>query len=408
MADESVMKITYTISAALVLGSFVLTGFTAHAEETRVGSVELIPFPEGSSTFVNAYFSGDGQLRLLNDFGGQDSLIYSYVDGEWTLIRRELRSVVPGLTPFDVSDDGSRTVLSDFVRVDVLDGPTVFTMPREWTYNEVRNGRVNEERVYGYVWGGSISGDGRVVTMSGRDLDYSIFDSLAWFGGGELINLSADLPHDELMYGAGIPSGDGSVIVFAGSDTTTPPSSNAKIIWRWEDGQLTEISAPILFDDQQQSIVDMSEDGDTVFGNVEGPARGGVSSRELSVVRPWSGPSGGQRIAWVWTESQGSVELIDRSRFLETNIRSVVADGSMALLSARPHGNGVNSQYLWFGEHNFVALNELFHTLNISIDADYYAFNEISDDGTKLMGLASVDGQIYSHAIIVTIPDLTP
>lgn len=408
MADRSVMKITHHISAAVCSGLAITVASSVYAGEMGVGSVELIPFPDATTSFINAYFSGDGQLRLAHTYTEHDSDIYRYADGEWELIRRELRTIVPGITPFDVSADGSHVVLSDFSRVDVLDGPAVFTMPREWTFNEHRNGRTYQQRVHGTVTGGFISGDGQVVTMMGREHDEYSFDSLAWFGDGELVNLNADLPRDEMRYGYGIPNGDGSVIVFAGYESGYPTASSADVLWRWQDGQLTEVPGLGQYESELQRLSDISADGQKVFGTSEGPARGAIAYREIEVAEPWYLPTSNQSTAWVWTASGGTAEIIDRSRFLETSMISADADGTTALIWARPHGSQFSERYLWIGGDTFVELDELFHMLNISIDADFYGFNEISDDGTKLMGLASVDGQIYSHAIIVTIPDLTP
>ncbi len=404
------MNITQYIPASLILGSVLAASASpVWAEGQGVGSVELIPFPEGSTSFVNAYFSGDGQLRLLHDLGGLDSYIYQYADGEWAVIRRELRAVVPGLTPFDVSADGSRVMLSDFnSRVEVLDGLLVTTMPREWTYRENHQGHSHTRYARGDVSAGKMSGDGRVVTLVGLERDVSSADSLVWFGGEELVNLSADLPRDGMYYGTGMPNDDGSVIVFGWNMGSAPSSTSEQGIWRWQEGELSEINLIDTFEEFRIELIDISADGGRVFGNVVGPARGGISHTELDEASPWAQPHFGQSIAWIWSEDSGTEELIDRSRFLETSIRSVDAEGSSALIWARPRGSRYLEQYLWLGGNKFIELDELFHSLNISIDADFYGFNEISDDGTKLMGLASVDGQIYSHAIIVTIPDLTP
>jgi hypothetical protein len=409
MPDDLDMNITRHLPTSLILGSVLVASVSpVWAGAQGVGSVELIPFPEGSTSLVNAYFSGDGELRMLHDLGQLDSLIFQYVHGEWILLRRELRAVIPGLTPYDVSADGGLVLLSDFSRVDVVDGSMVVTMPREWTYNVLLNGRVYELTAHGYVWGGSLSGDGQVATMSGRENGRNKNDSLAWFGGDELVNLSADLPREDSTYGAGLPNSDGTVIVFGGTDSISDPQYRADVIWRWSGGQLVEVPRPYLFDEEERSINDISADGETIFGTVIGPARGGVSHEPLAEVTHWARPFWGQEVAWMWTESGGTMPIIDEARFLETRMISADADGSIALILARSRGSRYPEQYLWLGGSNFIKLDELFHSLNISIDADFYGFNEISDDGTKLMGLASVDGQTYSHAIIVTIPDLTP
>ena len=406
MADESVMNITHHISASLVLGSLLVSVSPVQAGEEANGSVELIPFPPNPLNWTNAYFSSDGQLRLVHELTANNSDIYKYANGEWTLIRRELQTLIPGLRPFGVSADGSRIVLGDFSRVDVLDDITVLTMPREWTYPGVQHGHDHQIRIWGNVSGGHISSDGQTVTLTGRERDQYDMDSLAWFGDGELVNLSADLPRDGFSYEAGIPNADGSIIVFSGVTPDGDHQQDWSVVWRWEGGQLTEVPMLNPSSDTRHMVVDISSDGTQVFGNGEGPARGSLSFYELSQSGSWSGPFQGARTAWLWTEQGGTVEIIDRARFLETDIRSVDADGTTALVHARALGSRYATQHLWFGGINFIELDELFHTLNISIDAEYYGFNQISDDGTKLMGLAWIDGRY--QALIVTIPDLTP
>lgn len=408
MADESVMNISHHISASLVLGSVLVAATPAMAEEVGVGSVELIPFPEGSTNYSNSYFSRDGELQLFHDFGRSEQIVYRFVDGEWIVIRRALQSVAPGLTPCGVSTDGEQIALSDFSRLDVIVGPAVITLPRRWSFNEYRNGRLYVEDVFGDVWGGHMSADGQVVTMVGREFDQNEFDSLAWIGGDELVNLNADLPRDGYSYGAGIPNQDGSIIYFGGTSQNQDPAYRAERIWRWKDGELFELPPIGIFDTELIRVKEVSADGEIVFGNVEGPARGGFAYRELEDFTPWAQSLFGQNIGWYWTESEGIVEIIDRARFIETHVGPVKADGSMALVFARLRGTNKVNSYLWFGGNKFVELDQLLHTLNISIEADFYSFNEMSEDGTKLMGVASVDGEINSHAIIVTIPDLAP
>ncbi len=397
------MKITYNISTALVLGSALVAASPALAGEVGVGSVELIPFPEGASNWVNAYFSDDGQVQLLHTYTQSDSDIYRYVDGEWVLIRRELQTIVPGITPFDVSDDGSRVLLSDFYRTDVIDGSVVYTMPKLWTYSVPDGNHSHSELESGSTRAGEISGDGRVVTLMGQRGDEFEFDSLIWANGEELINISDGLPRAGYTYNSGIPSHDGSVVVFGGSG---PDGTHN---WVWEQGSLTEIPMldPVLSTGSEVRLI--SADGHAAFGTEFGPNRGGLSYQEpLGELFPWTNASTRASTAWVWTRDRGTEPVHDPKRFLETFILDIDAAGSRGLVYARLNHSNITHQYLWLGGTKFIQIDELLHSLNIPIDADSYDFNEISDDGTKLMGLASVDGQIYSHAIIVTIPDLTP
>lgn len=403
MADCSVMNITPNILKALVLGPVLIATFPVSAGEAVVGLVELIPLPEGASSWVNAYFSDDGRVRLLHTYTQSDSDIYRYTDGEWVLIRRELQTVMPGITPFDVSDDGSRLLLSDYYRTDVIDGPAVYTMPKLWTYSVENGNHSHRELESGSTRAGEISGDGRVVTLMGQRGDEFKFDSLIWTGGEELVNISDGLPREDYTYNSGIPSQDGSAVVFGGSG---PDGTHN---WVWAQGSLTEIPMldPALSTGSE--VRSMSADGHAVFGNEFGPNRGGLSYQEpLSENLPWSQPSRSASTAWVWTREQGTQPILNHDRFLETFILDIDETGSRGLVLARPKHSNITHQYLWLGGTKFIQVEELLRMLNISIHADSYGFNEISDDGTKLMGLASVDGQTYSHAIIVTIPGLAP
>lgn len=407
MADESVMNISHHISASLVLGSVLVAATPAMAEEVGVSSVELIPFPEDSTSSVNASFSGDGQLRLLYDFGGQDSLIYSYVGGEWVLIRREVISVLPGLTAIDASSDGSRIVLSDFVRVDVVDGPTVITLPREWTYTD-QDGRV--QRVYGTVSGGGISGNGEVVTLSGRQTSSNVSDSLIWADGGELINISDGLPRGEISYSAGMPDEVGAVVAFG--STFHGSINNIRSLWSshgdawvWEDGAAQRVEHLDPGYDVLMQLRAISGNGEAVIGTAQGIWRAPGAFDEPLTMQS-QGLVRGPELSWIWTQASGT-QQITSPQFSEMTVVSINHDASIVLGRGKLV-DGTYDSFLWFRNGKALLLSELFHTLNITIDADFYAFNEISDDGTKLMGLASVNGETYSHAIIVTIPDLAP
>ncbi len=114
----------------------------------------------------------------------------------------------------------------------------------------------------------------------------------------------------------------------------------------------------------------------------------------------------GPELSWIWTQASGT-QQITSPQFSEMTVVSINHDASIVLGRGKLV-DGTYDSFLWFRNGKALLLSELFHTLNITIDADFYAFNEISDDGTKLMGLASVNGETYSHAIIVTIPDLAP
>lgn len=398
------MKITYNISAALVLGTLVSVALPLEAGEGGSAFVEFIPFPDEAGSWLNANFSDDGQLRLLHTYVQNNSDIYRYEDGEWTLIRRELWTPVPGLTPMSVSLDGSVIVLTDFFRTDVLAGSSALTMPRTWSIPEQHNGHSYDTRVWGTVRGGDVSRDGQIVTMSGWETDRHDGDSLVWMGGDDLVNISAPLPREDHSYAAGIPDADGSVIAF---EAETPTGIQ---IWVWEDDQLTQIPALDPDIEPRRSLWAVSADGQAVFGNDDGPRRGalGWGSEPLSEDTAWSSPSYRASTAWKWSQTDGIVEIIDRSRFLETTLIDTDANGDVALVRARPLGSNFARPYLWLGGNNFLLVDDILKAYGVSIEADFYGFNEISDDGTKLMGLAAVDGQTYSHAIIVTIPDLTP
>jgi len=112
----------------------------------------------------------------------------------------------------------------------------------------------------------------------------------------------------------------------------------------------------------------------------------------------------GPELSWIWTQASGT-QQITSPQFSEMTVVSINHDASI-VLGWGELVDGTYDSFLWFRNGKALLLSELFHTLNISIDADSYSFNQISDDGTRLMGHASVND--VRHAIIVTIPDLTP
>lgn len=414
MPDEPGMNITQHIPASLILGSvLVASASPVLAEGQGVGSVELIPFPADSEGHIgNLYFSDDGGVLGLHVYPADRSDIYQYKDGEWAVVRREFQTIVPGYVSYGISGDGERMAMGDLVRLDVHQGATVFTMPNQWTFNEVRNGRLHEQTVYGVLrgneFGRGISGDGEVITMSGKESYQSTrSDSLAWFGGEELVNLSANLDRENTTYGGGLPNEDGRVIVFNGTEFPREPDLRQRVMYRWEDGDLMEIPGLDIFENGESSVAAISADGNTVFGYTEGPRRGSSIYTNLEEWVPWSTVGHGrQRVSWLWTEAGGTHAIMDYDRFLETDVFSVNSDGSLALLYARPRGSNEASQYLWMGDQNFVSIDDLFHSLGISIPVDWFSFREISNDGRILMGIAGINWEF--HAIIVTIPDLTP
>lgn len=377
---------------------------TSAARASEPG-VRLIPLPSEAVEAGNLYFQGDGEPRLLHFYTQRDSVIYAYQDNQWVLIRRELETVVPGLVPVGLSGDGERVVLTDFSRVDVVEGMRVITLAREWRHTERRNGRDYRERVFGWLGNGKMSADGRVVAVAGTEHGRHDTDSLVWTGGGELVNISDDLPREDHSYKAGIPDADGSVVVFAAD---TPEGDE---VWRWEQGQLTQIPGLDHGSAASRTVSHISAQGDAVFGTEYGPRRGGYDyTNPLIRAEPWLYPVALPTTAWLWTQDLGTQEIIDRARFLETRLVDINASGSMALVHARSHGPDQKEswgRYLWLGEANFVNIDDLFYSLGISIKAQWSDFYELSDDGTRLMGLAQLPDNSYA-AIIVTIPDLTP
>ncbi len=404
------MNISKGIAMAFSLGLIATLGSVALAGGVGDSRVELIGFPAESLGAGNLTFTDDGELWLLHQWPAQDSVIYRYQDGEWVLIRREILTPLPGIMPAGISSDGSVMVLTDAYRTEVVEGPAVSTLPRMWTYTVLDGGHAHEEYVFGSVSGGAISGNGQVVTLSGRESGRYKTDSLVWMGSSELINISDGLPREEASYGAGLPSEDGSVIVFG---TGLNDSTGESRIWVWEDGERTEIPRLDPMGEDFHELRAISADGRAVFGTDGGPDRGGLSYWAGPLVDPddWSAqPMQNAATAWVWTQQSGTVPIIDRDRFLETSAMDINADGSVMLGFARPMRTNHWKQFLWFGDwfgdNEFVMVDDLFYSLGISIEADWYGFNAISGDGSKLTGYASIEGRYY--AIIVTIPVRKP
>ncbi len=403
------MNISKSVVTGFSLGLMATLGGVSLAQgevgDSDIG-VELIAFPAASPYAGNLTFTDDGELWLLHQWPAQDSVIYRYQDGQWVLIRREILTPLPGIMPAGISSDGSVMVLTDSDRTEVIDGPAVLTLPRMWTYTVEQNGHAHDEYVFGTIAGRAVSGDGQVVTLMGREPGRYKTDSLVWMGGSELINISDGLPREDASYGAGLPNEDGSVIVFG---TGSNDSTNESHVWVWQDGQRTEIPRLDPTSDASHAHRAISADGLMIFGVDDGPARGGLNYWSGPLVDPddwWAQPTQSAQTAWVWTAQHGTVPIIDRSRFLETSVVDINADGSVMLGDARGIGSNDWEQFLWFGDNEFVLVDDLLYSLGIFIEADWYGFNAISDDGSKLTGLAYVDGQF--SAIIVTIPVRKP
>lgn len=398
LVDESVMKITHHISASLVLGSLLVVASPVFAGD-EIG-VELIELPGDSIDYASLYFSDDGELRLIQRFTSESRIWRK--DGEsWELIRRDLSLEGNFTLPSGLSGDGSVYGIYGIRQFELIDGSTTVLMPEYWYATQTHNGHDSWLPVFGRVSGGDVSHDGKVVTLSGRGSDRSNSDSLIWTGGSELINISDGLPTDDVSYEAGVPNGDGTVVAFSSNDFSTE-----REIWVWQDGTL--INIPTLHTDStgNRCIRAVADDGHAVFGNEYGPLRGAISSEPISAASDWAFPHSVQTTAWMWTESAGTTEIIDRTRFLTTNITGIDANGTMALVRARRLQCNFSERYLWFGDDKFVLVDEVLHALNITIDADWYSLYEVSFDGTKLMGAAIIDGRQYG--LVVTIPDLTP
>jgi len=393
----------FSLGLIATLGSVSLAG--EGADRPGIG-VELIAPPGGAGAFGNFYFSSDGELQLVHAWPGQDSVIFRYQNGEWVLIRREVLTPLPGIMPAGISSDGAVMVLTDSYRTEVVEGPTISMPPRVWYYSTMDGGHAHDEYASGTIAGGAVSRDGQVVTMSGRETGRYKRDSLVWTGGSELINISDGLPREEASYGAGLPNEDGSVIVFGAGLSN---SSGEFQIWVWEDGERTEIPRLDPTIEEFHEFRAITADGRAVFGTDGGPDRGALNYWAGPLVDPsdwWARPSYSAGTAWVWTQQGGIVPIIDRSRFLETTVIDINADGSVMLGDSRAIGTNDWEQFLWFGDNDFVIVDDLLTRLGISIDAQWYGFNQISDDGTKLMGSAFIDGQ--SSALIVTIPVYQP
>jgi len=396
------MNTTHNMFASVSLGLMASMGGVALAEGGGDPRVEIIEQPAASNDIGNFVFSDDGELRLFHVYEHTDSDIYRYETGEWTLIRRELWAVVPGITPIDVSTDGSVLLMTDFGKTEVLSGRATFTMPKQWTYADTIGGHSHQRHVWGSVYAGHVSSDGRVVTLRGvASDDHSPgSDSLVWAGGSDLVNISNGLPRGEgISYGAGVPNVDGSVVAF--SQHLADGDSN---IWVWASGILTELPRLDPLSGEDRDLRAVSADGERIFGNDESDARGGFWGywNHLNEAYDGSRPIQHPSTAWVWSQKDGIVPIFDEARFLETSIWDINDEGTMALIEARPIGSNDWERYLWYGEDNFVLIDDLLAPMGLPDYIRGFGFWQISGDGSKLMGATYIDNRI--HAVTVEIP----
>lgn len=411
MPDESGMNITNHIPASLVLGSIVFASASpVWAEGVGPGNVQLIEFPDEATNIGNLYFSGNGELQLLN-LWLDNGLIYRFVDHNWVLIHKDMRTAVPLVWPSGVSDDGSVYGIGGSEGAELIQGPARVMLPDRWYVEEAINGHTHDRFVFGRTGGGGISGDGQVVTLSGIESGGHYTDSLVWSGGDEVVNVSFGLPRHEVSYSAGIPDQDGNVIAF--SATYYAPINNIerlgtdRDVWVWEDG----VASMVPHLDPGYEVVmrlrDVSGNGEAVIGNANGIWHRGFFPGEVlsDEVDPFRNTTvHGPGLAWIWTHAGGTQQITD-SRFNEISVSSIDQNARIVLGGGLLH-NGTFERFLWMRDGKLILIDNLFQKLGITIDVDWYSFSKISNDGTKLMGLASREGQYF--ALIVTIPDLTP
>lgn len=406
MPDSMGMNITHHIPAAFLVGSLISVASPAQAGEAGVGSVELIPFPEDGQISGELIRSYDGRPHLFNHRSSLDDahLVYQYRNNEWVLIRKDVRAP-SGLRAQSVTPDASRVVLSNYRRIDIIEGEVVMTLPRDWVYTD-QYGRVRGTD--GEVEGGNISADGQVVAMAGRARDTGEYDSLIWTGENELINISDGLPRGEISYFAGLPSADGSVVVFPSSFRGTHNNfrqmwSYIGDVWVWEDSVVVQIPDLDPGYDVLMRLINISGNGDVVVGSADGRWKS-LGAPNEPLTDQSNGIVIGPKMAWIWTRATGTQEITD-PRFSEMSLSSVDYDGSMVIGSGTLVDGG-EASFIRFRDGRVLLIDDLLYALNISIEADSYAIRMISHDGTKLIGSALVDGK--RHALIVTIPDLTP
>ncbi|MBL4590971.1 MAG: hypothetical protein JKY96_03320 [Phycisphaerales bacterium] len=374
--------IRYATVPVAFISAFTSTSFGGADE--RVYSV-LFPKAAQYSQYVE--FADDGSTMAFMQRGSNHDL-YIRRGNEWNLavsiIGNEAGSGPVGV--FGISDDGSRVGYSDGHNTILLEEGRSTYLPTTWF-------DIGGRPVWGDVFGQVISGDGNAVGMTGfgnsgqrpvhwnggRYLrDMTVFDDMTGVAGSGVNALS----HDG---GVGVGSKDRRF-----SNATVGFSYNTA--WIWEGRETTDIPNLDLgefVDTRPQAI---SGDGTVVAGTSSG----------ISVLDPEIG--GVERSAshaWLWSESDGLVDVFDAERF-ESIYAIDLSDDGQVLLGGATDLNDNNVQVLWSEVGGIILIDDLFESLGIGFEADSYRFTQISADGTRLMGTKEFEGQF--SAVIVTIP----
>jgi WD40-like Beta Propeller Repeat len=386
------MNISKNFTAALSLGLIATLGRVSLAEGSDDPRVRVVELPANSFDLGSMVFSGDGStIAFVSDPFVSPEIFINTTDG-WRLIYRYAGVGFDYPYVTGLSEDGSVLAFSDGNISLVYQDGLFVQLPQVWPDGPgipVLSGR---------TFAAGVSGDGRVVGVNGRaGGNYNRHAVLIWDGDQQLINLRDEEDDFTQNWESGL-SNDGGV-VFGSYERYESlndiEQTNVSHAWVHEDGVMMDIPNLDLGFDLTSFVAAGSGNGEAIVGWSYGrwafdPDDGDYTLNE------------GPNHAWIWTRATGTVEIADPSRFADVRTRDITDDAELVLGSAI----GLDEEYhqfLWYRQDNqFVMIDELLYRLGITIDADWYSFDQISSDGSKLMGLSQRDGK-YS-ALIVTIP----
>jgi len=391
--DLYAMNNTKNLSTALSLGLLAALGGAALAQGVDDPRVWMTELPTDAPFWGGLKFSGDGStIAFVNDPPDTPE-VYLHTGGEWRVIYRYAGVGVYFPSVTGLSEDGSVLVLSDGSISHVYQDGLFVQLPPVW------DDGVGMDVSNGSTGASSVSGDGRIVGVTGRATgNHTTYSALIWNGDRQLSNLSNE-GNDYIRNWVSGLSNDGGV-VFGTYEQSEPHNdigwTNVSYSWVHEDGVMMDIPNLDLGFDLLSSANAISGNGEAIVGWSYGRWANEPDDESTdSILSP--------KHAWIWTRETGTVEVADPARFEGIALRDITDDATTVLGTGTSFDGESEHQLLWYRTDNrFVVIDDLLLRLGISINADWYSFDQISSDGSKLMGVSVLDGQ-YS-AFTVTIP----
>ncbi len=385
------MKITNTISAALVLGSLLVAASSVWAGEDAL--VWVVDFPADDHLFIeDVEYAASGESVAIVAYSQADkythALLYRFRDGLWETLAQDSDDL-PMRWLGGMTSDGSVVSFYWDGEAHIADSLGVDRVPDSWV------GADGELIEHASIISTAISGDGSTVAIRGYDPAVGADVPLIWDGGGMLQPLGLGVVGSGISNTISALSNDGRVIVgystSVGRVNDIRDYPDVRAPWILRDGQLTMIPFPANpKQDSVQSPTHISADGSTVAGFQFSPV-----SNSRFLTGPYHmpylfGPTG----SWVWSAQNGTVEIAD-PRFEQVIVRDISADGSTLLVIAIGYANEDTGAYLWSIEHGFESMYDIFVDAGVSEEDAHFYPESMSDDAKAFVSVVAGPAIIF-------------